>query len=297
MNRSFPTLAMRLQPDSGNCVSDCNRSPNGGPVVAIGDRIRSWGPIGRNLVARSSALLVFLVIWHIAALRFANPVLLPTPARVMDEIVLLARSGELGTHALASVSRLLVGYLAAFVSGIGLGILIGLSPRSERLIDPLLELVRPISAIAWIPLGLYFFGIGDILPAFIIAYAAFFPILLNTVSGVKGADRTLILAALTMGVPWPSIVRHVILPGSLPRVLTGVRLGATSAILALIAAELVGAPAGLGFAIQWFGGILDTPSMLAFIVVVSALGFVSDILLRALQRVLTPWDSGSREAR
>jgi ABC-type nitrate/sulfonate/bicarbonate transport system permease component len=201
----------------------------------------------------------------------------------------------MATHVFASLSRLLVGYFAALGTGICFGMLIGLNARSERLIDPLLELIRPISAIAWIPLGLYIFGIGDTLPAFIIAYAAFFPILLNTVSGVKGADRVLIRAALTMGVRWPSIILHVILPGSLPRLLTGIRLGATSAVLALIAAELVGAPAGLGFAIQWFGGILDTPSMLAFVVVVSGLGLVLDVLLRSLQRVLTPWDSASRE--
>jgi ABC-type nitrate/sulfonate/bicarbonate transport system permease component len=273
-----------------------NRNQDPREVVANPDPAwRRVGVYARSIVARSAALLIFLAIWHLAALRFANPVLLPTPARVIDEIIELSRSGEMATHAFASLSRLLVGYLAALVAGICLGTLIGLNRRSERLIDPLLELIRPISAIAWIPLGLYIFGIGDTLPVFIIAYAAFFPILLNTVSGVKGADRVLIRAALTMGVRWPSIILHVILPGSLPRILTGIRLGATSAVLALIAAELVGAPAGLGFAIQWFGGILDTPSMLAFIVVVSALGLVLDGLLRSLQRILTPWDSAVRE--
>jgi ABC-type nitrate/sulfonate/bicarbonate transport system permease component len=141
------------------------------------------------------------------------------------------------------------------------------------------------------------FGIGNVLPTFIIAYAAFFPIVLNTVAGVKQTDRTLVAAAQTMGVSWHVIIFQVVIPSSLPRVLTGVRLGGTNAVLALIAAELVGAPEGLGFAIQWYGGILDTPSMLAFIVAVSALGFGLDVLLRVLQRHVTPWATGIGETR
>jgi len=152
--------------------------------------------------------------------------------------------------------------------------------------------LRPISGIAWIPLALYMFGIGNTLPIFIIAYVVFFPVALNTAGGVRATDKVLVRAARTLGVGHRRILRYVILPGSLPSILTGVRLGATNAWLALIAAELVGAPAGLGFSIQWYGGILETPSMLAMIVMVSVFGLLTDIGFRLLQRKLTPWAVG-----
>jgi ABC-type nitrate/sulfonate/bicarbonate transport system permease component len=248
-------------------------------------------------LTRGASLGAFIFVWHLAAVRFANPVLLPTPWRVAEELLLAARAGELGVHAIASLARLAVGFGVALVLGVALGLAIGLSRQAERLIDPAIELIRPISAIAWIPIALFMFGIGDVLPAFIIAYAAFFPIVLNTIAGVRGTDRNLVSAALTMGLRPPSMIGFVVLPSSLPRILTGVRLGATASVLALIASELVGAPEGLGFAIQWFGGILDTPSMLAYIAAVSALGFLADILLRALQRRVTPWATDVKEAR
>lgn len=251
----------------------------------------------RFVLLRLSTLAVFVLLWHLAATRLANPVLLPTPYRVLQEIYFLGESGDLALHVTASMSRLVFGFGAAILFGITLGLLLGFGRRAERLVDPLIELMRPISAIAWIPMALYIFGIGNTLPIFIIAYAAFFPIALNTAAGVKGVDLLLIRAARTMGLRWPEIVRHVILPASLPSILTGVRLGASSSFLALIAAELIGAPAGLGFAIQWFGGILDTPSMMAIIVVVSALGLAADILLRMLQLRLTPWAPTGLEAR
>lgn len=261
-----------------------------------GADVPRWSIAGllRSLVLRLAALLAFLLIWHLAALRLGNYVLLPTPYRVAQEIYYLGESGDLGMHVRASLARLLLGFGAATLAGIGLGVALGLGRRLERVVEPVLELVRPISAIAWIPMALYIFGIGDTLPIFIIAYAAFFPILLNTVAGVKGVEPQLVRAARTMGVRRSNIVLHVILPASVPSILTGVRLGASSAFLALIAAELIGAPAGLGFAIQWYGGILDTPSMMAIIVVVSLLGFLSDISLRLMQRRLTPWAPAGR---
>jgi ABC-type nitrate/sulfonate/bicarbonate transport system permease component len=252
---------------------------------------------GMALVLRLATLVVFVFLWHLAAIRLGNPVLLPTPYRVLQEIYYLGESGDLALHVTASMSRLLLGFGAAVLVGTGLGLMLGLSRRAERLVDPLLELMRPISAIAWIPMALYIFGIGNTLPVFIIAYAAFFPVILNTAAGVKGVDTLLVRAARTMGVRWPDIVRHVILPASLPSILTGVRLAASSSFLALIAAELIGAPAGLGFAIQWYGGILDTPSMMAIIVVVSTFGLAADILLRMLQHRLTPWAPSGLEAR
>jgi ABC-type nitrate/sulfonate/bicarbonate transport system permease component len=160
------------------------------------------------------------------------------------------------------------------------------------MVDPLIETARPIPGIAWIPLALFFWGIGNSIPIFVIAYVAFFPIALNTVAGVLATDKLLVRAALTMGVSRAVIIWRVIVPGSLPNILTGMRISVAGAWMALIAAELIGAPTGLGFAIQQYGSLFETPSMLAVIIAVSLMGFCSDIALRLLQRRLTPWSTG-----
>ena len=168
----------------------------------------------------------------------------------------------------------------------------GLSRSADRFLDPVVELLRPISGIAWIPLGLFIFGVGDVLPVFIMVYVAFFPLLLNTISGVRNVDQRLVNAARTMGVHgWP-LMRQVIVPAALPTIMVGFRLAFAGAWAAVIAAELIGAPSGLGFAIEWYRQLLMTPKVFAFIVVIGVVGYLCDLALRALQRRLTPWAEG-----
>jgi ABC-type nitrate/sulfonate/bicarbonate transport system permease component len=123
-------------------------------------------------------------------------------------------------------------------------------------------------------------------------YVALFPILLNTLSGVRQTDPTLIRAAQTMGVGRWVVVRQVVLPAALPSVLVGMRLAGGACWSALVAAELVGAPSGLGFAIEWYRQLLMTPKVIAFIAVIALLGYLTDRGLRYLQRRLTPWATG-----
>jgi ABC-type nitrate/sulfonate/bicarbonate transport system permease component len=139
---------------------------------------------------------------------------------------------------------------------------------------------------------LFIFGIGQSLQIFIIFYASFFPILLNSVAGVRGVDPVLIRAARTMGLPYSRIVVRVIFPSALPSILTGARLGAVISLLALIAAEFVGAPSGLGFAISYYGSLFRTAEMIAFIATLAVLGYLMDTGLRFAQRRLTPWTAG-----
>ena len=162
-------------------------------------------------------------------------------------------------------------------------------PHPARL---LVEILRPISGIAWIPLALFIFGIGNELPIFIITYVALFPFLLNTMAGVRATDRTLVRAARTMGVDQRTIVRHVMIPSALPQILTGARIAGGAAWMSLVAAELIGAPSGLGFAIEWYRQLLMTPKVIAVIVVISLLGYLTDRGLRWLQQRLTPWSTG-----
>ena len=234
----------------------------------------------------------FIGVWYLAFLWNGNPIQLPSPFRVANALWQLALSGELFEHASISTSRLAIALVVATLIAVPLGFAMGLSRAADRFLDPVVELLRPISGIAWIPLGLFIFGVGDVLPVFIMVYVAFFPLLLNTISGVRNVDQRLVNAARTMGVHgWP-MMRQVIVPAALPTIMVGFRLAFAGAWAAVIAAELIGAPSGLGFAIEWYRQLLMTPKVFAFIVVIGAVGYLCDLALRALQRRLTPWAEG-----
>jgi ABC-type nitrate/sulfonate/bicarbonate transport system permease component len=206
----------------------------------------------------------------------------------------LARDFELFTQSGISLGRMLISLALASLLAIPLGLLMGLRRALDDVVDPVIELLRPISGIAWIPLALFIFGIGNALPIFIMTYAAFFPILLGTVAGVRGVDRRLIDVARTMGVPHRTIVTRVVLPAALPSLLVAVRLGVASSWTAVVAAELIGAPSGLGYAVEWYRELLMTPQVMAFIAMIGVLGYLTDTSLRALAQRFTPWAVDAR---
>ena len=170
-----------------------------------------------------------------------------------------------------------------------LGFAMGLDRRLDAIVDPTVEMLRPISGIAWIPLALFIFGIGNALPVFIMTYAAFFPILLGTIAGIRSVDARLVDAARTMGVPRRRIVTHVVVPAALPALLVALRLGVATSWTAVVAAELIGAPSGVGYAVEWYRGLLMTPQVMAFIATIGVLGYATDTSIRALTRRFTPW--------
>ena len=258
----------------------------GGPRHVVRWTHRRW-----FLALRSFA--VFIALWYLLYLFNGNPIQLPSPFRVALAIWQLGGSGELFEHALISTTRLVIALIVATVLAVPLGFLMGRNRTADSLIDPVVELLRPISGIAWIPLGLFIFGVGDVLPVFIMVYVAFFPLLLNTVAGVRNVDQKLVNAANTMGIHgWP-LTRQVIVPGALPTIMVGFRLAFAGAWAAVIAAELIGAPSGLGFAIEWYRQLLMSPKVFAFIVLIGMVGYLCDVALRALQHKLTPWAEGT----
>ena len=236
---------------------------------------------------------VFIALWYALHRWNANPLQLPSPLAVANALWDLAAGGEMLQHAGISASRLAIALGTAIALAVPLGFWMALSPTADSLIDPMVELLRPISGIAWLPLGLFIFGIGDTLPVFIMVYVAFFPILLNTIAGVRGVDRKLIAAAHTMGIGRRALLLHVLVPAALPTVMVGVRLAFAASWAAIVAAELIGSPSGLGFAIEWYRQLLMTPKVFAFIAVIGVVGYLCDVGLRALQRYLTPWSEGT----
>lgn len=239
-------------------------------------------------------MFVFALLWAFIAWWTGNPILLPNPLDVLEAAIGLARDLELFEHAGISLGRMVISISIASALAIPLGLAMGLNRGFERIVDPTFELLRPISGIAWIPLALFIFGIGNALPVFIMTYAAFFPILVGTVAGVRAVDRRMVDVARTMGVPQRTIVARVIVPAALPSLLVALRLGVALSWTAVVAAELIGAPSGLGYAVEWYRELLMTPQVMSFIAMIGVIGYLCDAGVRWLNRRLTPWAEARR---
>jgi ABC-type nitrate/sulfonate/bicarbonate transport system permease component len=244
-------------------------------------------------VAVARALLLplgFVLVWQLVGdLEPGLARTLPPPSRVLAAGWRGLASGDLLAHVGASLVRVLGGFSVATLVAIPLGIGIALWEWLEDTADPVVEFLRPIPPIAWIPLGILWFGIGDAQNMFIIFLGAFFPILLNTIAGVRRVDRTLVWAALTLGGQRAQIIRDIVLPGALPLILAGLRIGLGVGWMALVAAELVAARSGLGFMIQSARYAFLTERVILGMAVIGVLGLAMDRVMRGLERRFAPW--------
>lgn len=235
--------------------------------------------------------LAFVATWQLVSGMLAPTLapVLPPPSRVLVDAWRVLASGDLFAHVLASLWRVLGGFLAAVIVGVPIGTGMALSPIFDDLVDPAVEFLRPIPPIAWIPLGILWFGIGNTQNMFIIFLGAFFPIVLNTITGVRSVDPTLIWGALTLGGRRAQIVREIVLPGALPLVLAGCRIGLGVGWMALVAAELVAARSGLGFMIQSARYAFVTERVILGMAIIGLLGLLMDRGMRWLEHRATPW--------
>lgn len=220
------------------------------------------------------SLAGLFIVWQlVVSAQWVTEFFLPGPVLVFSLMVEMVVDGTLFVHIVVSLGRVIAGFLLAVLVALPLGMLIGLWRPMFHLVDPWIELVRPIPPIAWIPLAIMWLGLGEESKVAIIMYGAFFPIVLNTVSGFRGVERVHIWAALTLGVSRQQIFWHVIMRSALPRVVVGLRLGAGMAFIVLVAAELILADAGLGFLIQDGRYQLRTEQIMVGIVVIGVIGY------------------------
>ncbi len=258
-------------------------------------------PGGARRLRRLSLMTVLLLGWQgtssyvLPAIAPYAVTLLPAPTAVVAALLDLVRSGEIVSHVFHSLKRVLGAFTAASLFGVALGVAMGWWRNIGELADPLVEFLRPIPPMAWIPLGILWFGIGDTQNMFIIFIGAFFPIVLNAIAGVRGADRTLVWGALTLGGTRRQILWEIILPGALPLILTGLRIGLGVGWMALVAAELAAATSGLGFLIEDSRNLLFTERVLLGMVLIGFLGLLMDQVMRIVQRTFTPWWMGLRQ--
>jgi taurine transport system permease protein len=240
-------------------------------------------------------VLVFAIAWW-AATYFAllPPLFLPSPASVWSQLFIVGRDGyvdaTLAQHTIASLSRILFALIAACLTAIPVGLAIGTSPVARGLIDPIIEFYRPIPPLAYLPLIVIWFGIGELSKVLLIYLAIFAPIAIATAAGVRGVTRDRINAARSLGATRAQVLRHVVLPSALPDILTGVRIGLGGGWSTLVAAELVAATRGLGFMVQSAAQFLVTDVVIMGIFVIAAVAFAFEIAVRLLQRLLVPWE-------
>jgi len=239
------------------------------------------------------ALGLLVLAWHAVALRVANATLVPSPLAVGRAWIELLHT-DLPVDIVASLVHLGSGYGAGAALGLALAILCARFELVDAIADPVMELLRPIGAIAWIPIAIILFGIGRGVPVFLIFYASLFPIFVNTLAGIRQVDRNLLNAARSLGAPPRMVVTHVVLPAALPLVLAGARLSLGVAWAAMVAAELTGADAGLGWRIFWYQEFFAMDKVMAVILTIGVFGYALDLALRRLQTVLTRWSVDTR---
>ena len=268
--------------------------------VVINDKPRPrtsklrW-PLSRHLTLSLTTLAALLAIWWaVAALALISPLFLPSPVQVLNKLLTIASpqgfmDATLWQHLAASLGRILVALLAATLVGIPVGIAMGLSPTVRGILDPIIELYRPVPPLAYLPLMVIWFGIGETSKILLIYLAIFAPVAMSALAGVKSAQQVRIRAAQSLGASRAQVLWLVILPGALPEILTGLRIGLGVGWSTLVAAELIAATRGLGFMVQSAGEFLATDVVLAGIAVIAIIAFGLELGLRALQRRLTPW--------
>lgn len=243
-----------------------------------------------NFIYSNLVILIILIFWQVLPeLGLLKKDFLSTPVDVLKSIVNLVETGELYTHLFISLRRIISGLGMAIIFGIPLGLFIGRFEWLESLLDSTLQLFRQISALALFPVFILFFGIGETSKTAIIFWASLWPILINTISGVKNVDTLYIKSVLTMGATKAMIFTKVILPASIPSILTGVRLGSAYSVMVLVAAEMIGANSGLGFLVNNSQETFKIPQMYAAIVLLSILGVGLNLILETLENRLVKW--------
>lgn len=243
----------------------------------------------QRLIIGSLSVVAGIVLWMIAAAIVHNQLFLVGPWQVAHRAVQLFANGTLGQDLATSGQEFLGGMLAAIVIGVPIGILIGISKRARDVLQPWISGLYSTPVVALSPLLILWFGIGLISKIVVIFSVAVFPIITNTQAGITGLDPDLVEMARCFQFTRRTMVRHVYLRGSLPLVLTGVRLAIGRAIVGVVVAELFGARSGLGYAIEVTSQAYDTAGLFACIILLALIGVVFSSLAIRLERMAAPW--------
>lgn len=275
-------------PDLGAAVAGRRR-----PLQALALSLARAGG-GRHGLQAAVSILVCLLVWHLAStwqwhFGFVSFALVPPPLEVVAAFIDLLASPKLQQHLTHSLWRVAWGFAAAAIVGIGLGLAIGRLATARAWLMKPLELLRPIPAVAWIPLSILMFPSSELSMVFITFIGALFPILLNTIHGVEGVDPRLVAAARSLGTGRLALFGQVILPSSLPSIFTGLSIGMGTCWFCLVSAEMISGQYGIGYYTWESYTVQRYDSIVVGMLLIGALGMASSALIRTLGRRLTPW--------
>ncbi|MCP1715040.1 NitT/TauT family transport system permease protein [Methanocalculus alkaliphilus] len=243
--------------------------------------------------------LFLLLIWEVASILINNPFILPTPASVISVLMTpsadILGSGSIIDNALLSIWRVILGFGLAVLCAVPAGIIIGRYRTIDELLNPLIQLLRPIPPLAWVPLALAWFKIGLASIVFIIFIGSFFPVLINTIDGVRRVNRTWIETALIYGAKGWKLLVYVIIPAAAPAVWTGLRVGFGVAWMCVVAAEMLpGTTSGLGYLIMYSYNWGQVPVIIAGMIVIGIIGIGADLLFRGVEKRKFQWQEMNR---
>ncbi len=245
------------------------------------------------LISAVSALILFGLWSLVTGLGWVKPLFVPSPAAVVDTFLTTATEGFAGgtlfEHTWVSFLRVFGAFLLACAVGIPLGLAMGMSRIARGIFDPPIEFYRPIPPLAYLPLMIIWFGIGELSKVLLIFLSIFAPLALGTRAGVRSAAIEQIHAAYSMGASRWQVLIHVILPAAMPEILTSMRIGIGFGWTTLVAAEMVAATHGLGYMVLTASQFLQTPTVIMGIVIIAAIAYAFDLLMRWLERRLVPW--------
>jgi len=245
----------------------------------------------RTAATRAAAVAAALALWAVIAhgnalVGVVNPVLLPTPVEVGRVAVDLAASGELARHFLTSLGRVAQGFGLAALAALGLGLLVGFCVPLRLMLEPVIEFVRPIPPLAFLPMFLVWFGLGETSKIVFIGYTTFFPMFVAIAATVVRVDVVLLRAAASLGASRADLVRRVVLPAALPGIVVALRVGFGLALFVIVGAEFMGADAGLGHLIMEGRTFFNPAQIVMGALVLGLLGSLFNTLLLAAERRL-----------
>ncbi|MBI4320794.1 MAG: ABC transporter permease [Chloroflexi bacterium] len=239
-------------------------------------------------------IVLLCILWELSYVtNLVNSMSWPSLSSVVRSFVQLLINGEIISNVIPSLQRLAFGYIIAVILGVVIGLFMGYFREVFNLLEPLTEILRPIPSPAYIPVVILFLGIDDEMKVFMIVFASFFPILLNTYSGVRAVDPVQVNTARTFGLSSWKIVRQIVIPAASPYIITGMRISLAISLILVVISEMVAANSGIGFFILNAQRSFRVKEMYAGIIALAIIGYSLNSLFLAFERKLMAWHIGA----
>lgn len=234
--------------------------------------------------------LIVIILWQLVSnFGIINPISLPSPIKILEKSFEIIKDGSLARNIASSIKRVIIAYGIASFSAIILGLIVGWSKIFEKMTDIIIQILKPIPPIAWIPLAILWFGIGEGSKLFIIAIGSFFPIFVNVVEGIRNIDSKYIEVASLFKISLFKLIFKVLLPGALPAIMTGLRVGLGVAWVCVVAAELIAAESGIGYLIMDARSLAQSDTMIVGMLTIGIIGKIMDTFIKKVEKIVVSW--------